>query len=108
MSELLGGTVATVLAAAVAVLVLHTLARRSAPVTDTASTAVAEPGAGEAPGGSREFAALLDPDAWQCEVVFDLATATTLLDRAEADGYEERELVVLGPSAFLVRWRRPS
>jgi hypothetical protein len=48
----------------------------------------------------------VDPSVWRTKVVEDLATAEELLDQAEAEGYEEREMVVLGESSFLVRWRQ--
>jgi hypothetical protein len=37
--------------------------------------------------------------------IFDLATAEDLLDEADAAGYAERTLIVLGNSTFVVRWR---
>jgi len=42
---------------------------------------------------------------WQLTTVSALCDAEDLLDCLEARGYEERELVVLGNSAFAVRWR---
>jgi hypothetical protein len=48
------------------------------------------------------------PDGWESVTVSELSRAEELLDRAEAAGYEERELVVLGNSTFLVRWRHES
>ena len=42
---------------------------------------------------------------WQTVTVYGLATAEDLLDLLEAQGYEEQELIVLGNSRFVVRWR---
>jgi hypothetical protein len=42
---------------------------------------------------------------WQLTPVADLTDAEDLLDCLEAQGYAERELVVLGNSSFAVRWR---
>jgi len=42
---------------------------------------------------------------WQLTTVADLTNAEDLLDCLEAQGYADRELVVLGNSCFAVRWR---
>ena len=42
---------------------------------------------------------------WQMTPVDDLTAAEDLLDYLEAQGYGERELVVLGNSCFAVRWK---
>lgn len=42
---------------------------------------------------------------WHLTTVNDLTAAEELLDSLENQGYEERELVVLGNSCFAVRWR---
>ena len=42
---------------------------------------------------------------WQLTTVDDLTDAEDLLDCLEAQGYADRELVVLGNSCFAVRWR---
>ena len=42
---------------------------------------------------------------WQTATVDSLAVAVELLDSAEASGYGELEILVLGNSIFLVRWR---
>ena len=90
--------------AAVALLVLHSLARRSVPAPD--GTAALPPQTDREPSeGSRERAALPNPSAWRWVIVPDLTTAEELLDWAEQKGYWERELQVLGNSTFLVRWR---
>jgi hypothetical protein len=44
-------------------------------------------------------------DGWQSLTVSELLCAEELLDQAETAGFEERELIVLGNSTFLVRWR---
>lgn len=42
---------------------------------------------------------------WQLTPVDSLTDAEELLDCLEAHGHAERELVVLGNSSFVVRWR---
>ncbi|MDB5309275.1 MAG: hypothetical protein JWO38_3477 [Gemmataceae bacterium] len=42
---------------------------------------------------------------WQLTTVSDLTAAEDLLDCLEAQGFADRELVVLGNSCFAVRWR---
>lgn len=105
MSDLLLGTV-TFSVALCALVVLHALARRSAPAAEGSGehALLAEPDR-DMGGGSRERAALADPNSWQSATVFDLAAAEELLDRAEEEGYAERELLVLGNETFVVRWR---
>jgi hypothetical protein len=85
--------------------VLYALARRSAPAADSVAGPPEAAADREPAGGSREFAPLPDPDAWQWATVSDLSVAEDLLDQAEAEGYPERELLALGNSLFLVRWR---
>jgi hypothetical protein len=103
MSDLLLGAI-TFAVALSAVLIIHARTRRHAPAADgTTGSLLAEPD--RHTGGSREFASLADPNAWQSATVSDLSTAEELLDRAEAAGYRERELIVLGEALFLVRWR---
>lgn len=107
MAETVLAAVATAGALA-AILVTYSLARRTAPAADGATDPVtSRPDA--APRGTPEPAPVTatDPDTWQSETVSELAAAEELLDRAEAEGYQERELVLLSESAFLVRWRRP-
>ena len=108
MSEaiLSAAAVAGVLAAAF--LILHTLARRSAPALDGDASALAARTDRQPSEGSRERAALADPTVWRSATVSDLSAAEELLDRAEEEGYQERELVVVGNSTFLVRWRNPT
>ena len=102
MSELLLGTVIFGLSA---FLILHVLARRSTPAADVVTEHIVREAERDPGGGSRDHAPLPDPDVWQSVAVSDLATAEELLDLAESYGYSERELVVLGESKFLVRWR---
>lgn len=42
---------------------------------------------------------------WQLRTVVSLRDAEQLLDCLEAQGYKERELVILGKASFAVRWR---
>lgn len=44
-------------------------------------------------------------DSWQVTTVEDLDAVQELLDWLEAAGYAERELVIVGYSTFVVRWR---
>ncbi|MBA4067896.1 MAG: hypothetical protein C0501_30185 [Isosphaera sp.] len=56
--------------------------------------------------GTDEHRAFALPRAdWQLATVADLTAAEDLLDCLENQGYEERELVVLGNACFAVRWR---
>ncbi|MBN9121412.1 MAG: hypothetical protein J0I06_20050 [Planctomycetes bacterium] len=104
MSEvILGVAVAAVIVAVV--LIVHARARRSAPATDGTTDPVARPDRAP-PSGSREHAALSAPNVWRVAIVSDLSAAEELLDAVEGEGYQERELIVLGDSTFLVRWRR--
>ena len=99
---ILGAAAACVIAATF--LLVHALSRRSAPVVNGTGPLLArEPR--EPSGGSHERTALSDPDGWRSAVVSELSAAEALLDRAEEEGYRQRELVVLGNSSFLVRWR---
>ncbi|HJZ56853.1 MAG TPA: hypothetical protein VKE74_17930 [Gemmataceae bacterium] len=42
---------------------------------------------------------------WQVTTVASLSAAEQLLDCLEAQGYAEREMVILGNSSFAIRWR---
>ncbi len=42
---------------------------------------------------------------WQLTTVDNLTSAEDLLDCLEAQGYEDREVIILGNSRFAVRWR---
>jgi len=108
MSETILSALAAALAVAGAILVLHALARRSFPAADVATTQVSDRKENEPAGGSRDHTPLLDSSVWHSAVVPDIATAEELLDQAEQDGYRDRELIVLGNSTFLVRWRDPT
>jgi hypothetical protein len=106
MSEATLDSVAAVATIAVTILVLHALARRSAPIVDGTTEPLTGHSERVASGGSGEFTPLADPSTWRSKTVSDLSTAEELLDRAEAEGYQDREMIVLGNSSFLVRWRR--
>src|SRR5438552_13014876 len=105
MSEAILGVLVVAAAFAGAIFVIHTLARQSAPAADGAADPMLGEPDRDAGSGSREFAPLPDPNVWQSVTVSDLSAAEKLLDWAEAEGYQERELVVLDNSTFLVRWR---
>jgi phosphoserine phosphatase len=51
--------------------------------------------------------ALSDTDLqrWRSTTVKSLTEAEDLLDTVESDGHRQRELIVSGSSAFVVRWR---
>lgn len=97
--------IAVVVAVVITILFLHAHARRSTPATENTARSVPDQTGCEPAGGSREFASLPDPNMWRSAVVLDLSAAEELLDLAEREGYQERELIVLGNSTFLVRWR---
>lgn len=42
---------------------------------------------------------------WRSVVVGSLTAAEELLDRLEAAGFAEREVVIVGNATYLVRWR---
>ena len=46
------------------------------------------------------------PERWRSLTVVGLSFAEELLDEIEALGHEDRELIILDNSTFLVRWRR--
>jgi hypothetical protein len=105
MSDVMLFAVVATTAVALATLALHALSRRSAPAADlTGLSLTALPGA-EQPCGSGEHKPLVDPSVWHSATVTELHEAEELLDWAECAGFEERELLVLNDSTFLVRWR---
>ena len=104
MSNVILSSVVVAVAVTCALVVIVALSRRSAPAAD--GTAVSLRGeVAEQPCGSGEHLPLPDPTLWQSATVSDLTAAEELLDWAEAEGYQERELSVVGNDAFLVRWR---
>lgn len=60
--------------------------------------------AAETLNGHNEPLASIQSD-WQLTTVSALCDAEGLLDCLEAQGIQERELIVLGNSTFAVRWR---
>ncbi len=88
-----------------AAIILFTVARRSAPAAAGTVVPLTGQPVGERPSGSAEHLSLTDPTAWQSATVTELSVAEKLLDWAEAEGYQERELAVLDESTFHVRWR---
>jgi hypothetical protein len=75
----------------------------AAPTAGGQNTAVGltDPGAETLAGGSRSR----PRTEWHLTTVDNLTAAEELLDCLENQGFTERELVVLGNSAFAVRWR---
>ena len=107
MSPIVPGAAA--LAAGAVLVSLLARARRPAPVAAGPHALPRESGACGVPaagGGASAASAPPDPRVWRAAAVSSLSAAEELLDRAEADGYDERELAMLGASAFVVRWRR--
>jgi hypothetical protein len=49
--------------------------------------------------------ASLNPYRWRSVLVDSLSEAEQLLDVIEADCYQEREVLIHGARAFIVRWR---
>lgn len=105
MAEATFDSIATALVFAAAIVLIHVVIRRSIPATDGHHEPFASRTTHESPGGSREFTPLADTSAWQWKIVSGLSEAEELLDRAEAEGYADREVIVVGPASFLVRWR---
>jgi hypothetical protein len=100
---------AAVAAAAVAAAVLYLAARRllarPAAQSDTEHHSLDWLRTDEhrpLPGGGTPPATA---DGWRMVTVHGLAAAEDLLDALEAAGYGEQELLVLGNSVFVVRWR---
>ena len=104
MPAVILSVVVVAVAVAAVFTVVYALARRTAPATSGAAPWELQRTV-EQPCGSSEHAPLPDPCVWQSATVSDLATAEDLLDRAETEGYAERELIVLDNNTFLVRWR---
>ena len=99
LCAVLAGTIA------VAILLVHALFRRLAHIADGSSSAPVTDRVNRKESRLREHTPPADPNVWQSAIVSDLATAEELLDQMEAEGHQERELIVLGNSTFLVRWR---
>lgn len=103
-------TLFTLAVAAVCVSVLYAVA--AAGRAEAVSIAGEQPtvvGLGDAaaetlPGGARRPAGA-GAGVWSLATMHDLTDAEDLLDYLEAHGVADRELVVLGNSAFAVRWR---
>jgi hypothetical protein len=97
--------VVAVVATAVTVAFRSSLARRSAPAADGTAPPLPGRAGRKAAAGTGEPTPAADPNVWQSATVSDLSAAEALLNHAEAEGYQERELVILDNSTFLVRWR---
>ena len=69
--------------------------------SDNTVVGLADPAAETRVGGSPARARI----DWQLTTVETLSSAEDLLDCLEAQGYEDREMVILGNSRFAVRWR---
>jgi hypothetical protein len=103
MSEAILSVVAVTVVLIAAVLLVLSGPRRPGPVPDgSPSAASTRTGRDE----SESVAPVPDADLWQWALVSDLSAARGLLDWAEGQGFEVRELTVLGNSMFLIRWRR--
>ncbi len=91
--------------AAVSLTAAYVMTTRSAvhPALASQNTVVglADPAAETRVGGTPARARI----DWQLTTVDNLTSAEELLDCLEAQGYEDREVVILGNSRFAVRWR---
>jgi hypothetical protein len=105
MSGVILWTVALAGTIAIAILLVHALFRRFAHIADGSSSTPITDRPTHKEGGSREYTLPAGSNIWQSAIMSDLAAAEELLDRMEAEGYQECELLVLGNSTFLVRWR---
>jgi len=81
------------------------LIRQSVPAADTASHSPDWFLSYEVPASSESAASRVEHEKWQTVTLDSLAAAEEQLDLAEVGGYSERELVILGNTIFLVRWR---
>jgi hypothetical protein len=70
---------------------------------ETTVVGLADPAA-ETLGNHSESSGSMECD-WHMTTLSALCDAEELLDALEAQGYEERELVILGNSCFAVRWK---
>jgi hypothetical protein len=89
----------------VVIVLVHALFRRFAHVADGSSSTPVTDRENRKEGGLRRYTPPADPNVWQSVIVSDLSAAEELLDQMEAEGYQECDLIVLGNSTFLVRWR---
>ena len=81
---------------------------RTAEMVDPilAGEAVGRPDpAAETMAGPAETPPPPDLAEWHLLTVSALCDAEDLLDCLEAQGYQDRELIVLGNSSFVIRWR---
>lgn len=105
MSNVVLASVAIAATVALATVVIFALSRRSTPAAVGTVIGFSAQTGDEPTFGSGEHRPLGDPDDWDSVTLSDLGTAEERLDWAEREGFEERELIVLGNATFLVRWR---
>jgi hypothetical protein len=79
--------------------------RHSTPTADLSAQSPSQPSRTRAEELLLYQRPMITSDGWRSMTIFDLATAEDLLDEADAAGYAERTLIVLGNSTFVVRWR---
>ena len=72
-------------------------------VGETTAVGLADPASETLTGNSARPAPA--PCDWQLTPVNALSDAEEMLDYLEAQGYSERELIVMGNSCFAIRWR---
>ena len=70
---------------------------------ETTAVGLADPGSDTLVGHNRNHSSVQND--WNLTTVDALSDAEGLLDYLECQGYEERELTVLGNSCFAVRWK---
>ncbi|MBY0456746.1 MAG: hypothetical protein K2V38_05380 [Gemmataceae bacterium] len=97
-------TIAGVVVGLSAVYVLTVKAKEAALAGENTVVGLADPAA-DTLATARHRTAPATRTEWNLATVTALSDAEELLDVLECQGYEERELVVLGNSSFAVRWR---
>jgi hypothetical protein len=98
---LIGGLVIAMVA--VSVVTSRGYAAEAVLVGETTAVGLADPASETLTGnGHNRVQSIGD---WQLTTVDSLCDAEDLLDCLEAQGYPERELIVMGNSCFAVRWR---
>jgi hypothetical protein len=103
MVLLISGISITIVAAYVAATRVYGVVAEPVLAGETTAVGLADPSS-ETMGERSGSASSLQTD-WNLTTVSALSDAEEMLDYLEAQGYSERELMVLGNSCFAVRWR---
>lgn len=80
-------------------------AKQAAFASDNTVVGLADASAETLATDSHRHLAQVTHTDWNLTTVTALSDAEEMLDMLECQGYEERELVVLGNACFAVRWR---